>query len=170
MRTQQNLPELINKAKQSHQKFTDETFPASNSSIGNEINNVIWKRIPEIIRSGAPTIFDNKIEPSDVITGHQGDCYLLSALAALAESPAVIRNILGGQVYNEEGIYKLNLRVHGVVEEVVVDDFIPIHENGLPLFCQPNPKTGEFWVVLLEKALAKSRGSYALLNGKQKFI
>jgi len=33
------------------------------------------------------------------------------------------------------------LRVNGVVEEVVVDDFIPINKFGAPIFCQPN-KTG----------------------------
>jgi hypothetical protein len=55
--------------------------------------------------------------------------------------------------------------VDGVVEEVVIDDNIPVQENGLPIFCQPNRKTGEIWVVLLEKALAKIHGSYANLNG-----
>jgi hypothetical protein len=59
----------------------------------------------------------------------------------------------------------VNLRVDGVVEEVVIDDFIPVHENGLPVFCQPNKSTGEFWVVLLEKALAKVNGGYSNLNG-----
>jgi hypothetical protein len=41
---------------------------------------------------------------------------------------------------------------------------VPVQENGNPVFCQPNRKTGEFWVVLLEKALAKVKGSYSNLN------
>jgi hypothetical protein len=41
---------------------------------------------------------------------------------------------------------------------------VPVQENGNPIFCQPNRKTGEFWVVLLEKALAKVKGSYSNLN------
>jgi hypothetical protein len=42
----------------------------------------------------------------------------------------------------------------------VVDDNIPINQFGAPIFCQPN-KTGEFWVLILEKALAKIHGGYA---------
>lgn len=90
----------------------------------------------------SPVLFDRKIEPSDVISGHSGDCYLLSALAALAEFPDIIRKIFRGQKENPEGIYKVNLRVDGVVEEIIIDDYIPVQENGLPVFCQPNKKTG----------------------------
>ena len=123
-----------------------------------------------MIKNETPVLFDKKIEPSDVIAGHEGDCYLLSSLAALAEHPDIIKRIFRGQVYNEEGLYKVNLRIDGGVEEVIVDDFVPVHENGLPVFCQPNKKTGEFWVVLLEKALAKVKGSYSSLNGNNLII
>jgi hypothetical protein len=42
-------------------------------------------------------LFDKKVEPSDVIAGHAGDCYLLSSLAALAEFPEIIKRIFRGQ-------------------------------------------------------------------------
>jgi len=29
------------------------------------------------------------------------------------------------------------MRINGELEEVIIDDFIPVGENGLPLFCQP---------------------------------
>ena len=46
----------------------------------------------------------------------------------------------------------------------MLDDYVPTYnENGRPVFCQPN-KTGEFWVLLLEKAYAKVNGSYANIN------
>jgi hypothetical protein len=63
----------------------------------------------------------------------------------------------------------VNLRVDGIVEEVLIDDFVPAQENGLPLFCLPNRRTGEIWVPLLEKALAKAHESYANLNGNYTF-
>lgn len=123
-------------------KFTDETFPPNHASLGNIPGNISWRRVPELLKNMSPVLFDRKIEPSDVISGHSGDCYLLSALAALAEFPDIIRKIFRGQKENPEGIYKVNLRVDGVVEEIIIDDYIPVQENGLPVFCQPNKKTG----------------------------
>jgi hypothetical protein len=73
-----------------------------------------------------------------VIHNNVGDCYFLSSLAALAEDPNIIQNIFRNQKYNEEGIYKATLRVNGVVEEVVVDDFIPVNQHNAPIYCQPN--------------------------------
>jgi hypothetical protein len=72
------------KEKIAGQKFTDETFPLSHPSLGEIQGNINWKRVPEILKNMSPVLFDRKIEPSDVISGHAGDCYLLSALAALA--------------------------------------------------------------------------------------
>lgn len=51
------------------------------------------------------------------------------------------------------------MRIHGELEEVLVDDFIPVNENGQPLFCQLY--RNEFWVLILEKAWAKVNRSYA---------
>jgi len=67
---------------------------------------------------------------------------MLSSLAALAECTSIIRRIFRGQSYNPEGLYKVSLRVDGEVEEVLIDDYIPVHENGQPVFCQPNRRTG----------------------------
>lgn len=72
------------KSKIAGQQFTDPTFPPNSSSLGEENDKISWKRVPEILRNMSPVLFDRKIEPSDVISGHVGDCYLLSALAALA--------------------------------------------------------------------------------------
>lgn len=160
--------EKIKKIQGNGEKFTDLEFPPNASSIGNlEGVEAGWKRISELVRK--PTLFDNKIEPRDVIHSNVGDCYFLSAIAALAEDPKIIQNIFHDQKYNEEGIYKVTLRVNGLVEEVVVDDNIPVNQYGAPIFCQPN-KTGEFWVLILEKALAKINGSYANIMCKIDFI
>jgi hypothetical protein len=142
VKTQLGLSDLKDKMRKEGQKFTDATFPPQHSSLGNIPGNISWKRIPELLVNQQPVIFDKKIEPSDVIAGHEGDCYLLSSLAALAEFPDIIKKIFRGQTANAEGLYKVSLRVDGVVEEVVIDDFVPVNENGKPVFCQPNKKTG----------------------------
>jgi calpain-15 len=56
------------------------------------------------------------------------------------------------------------MQINGEVEEIIVDDFIPVNEVGEPLFCQPNKN--EFWVLILEKAWAKVHGSYANIVSK----
>ena len=57
------------------------------------------------------------------------------------------------------------MRVNGNIEEILVDDYIPLDYSNKPLFCQPN--FNEFWVLIAEKAWAKVHGSYAsILNGK----
>lgn len=54
-----------------------------------------------------------------------------------------------------------------MIQEIVVDDFIPLNNAGVPLFCQPTVRetTSEFWTLILEKALAKVKGSYANIMG-----
>ena len=75
------------------------SFPPNLNSLGNiDLENIKWKRIPDFINY--PTMFDHHITPSDVIHKNTGDCYLLSAIAALAENPNYIKNCFHGQNYN----------------------------------------------------------------------
>lgn len=83
----------------------------------------------------------------------------MSALASLAEQPHLIQKVFGNQTYNPNGIYKVTLRIDGVIQEILVDDFVPVNSNGDPLFCQPNKN--EFWALIIEKAWAKAHKNYA---------
>lgn len=53
--------------------------------------------------------------------------------------------------------------VNGIKTPVIVDDYLPIDENGNVAFA--SSKTQEIWVSLLEKAWAKLHGSYARIEG-----
>ena len=48
--------------------------------------------------------------------GSLGDCYFLSAVSALAEVEGRIARVFGDQKFNEAGIYKVQLRVDGIVQ------------------------------------------------------
>lgn len=77
--------DLIKDYNGTDKQWTDPHFPPSEESLG-KIENVDtgrWMRISDILNK--PALFDGKIEPKDVIQGSLGDCYFLSALAALAE-------------------------------------------------------------------------------------
>ena len=39
----------------------------------------------------------------------------------------MIRKMFDGQSYNTTGIYKVMMRINGELEEIVVDDFIPVN-------------------------------------------
>ncbi len=54
--------------------------------------------------------------------------------------------------------------INGQETPVIVDDYLPT-KNGRP--CYAHSKSGELWVLLLEKAWAKVHGSYARIEGGQ---
>lgn len=52
----------------------------------------------------------------------------------------------------------------GVLREVVVDDYIPVNQQGDPLFAKPAAGRS-IWVMILEKCWAKLHGSYGAMIG-----
>ena len=58
---------------------------------------------------------------------------------------------------------------HGVLREVVVDDYIPVTPQNTPLFAKPAGGR-EIWVMILEKAWAKLHGSYGAIVGNNLMI
>lgn len=61
VKTQLGLTQLKSQMKKDNQKFTDQTFPPTNPSIGHVEGEVKWRRIPELIRNQKPVLFDKKI-------------------------------------------------------------------------------------------------------------
>ena len=67
-----------------------------------------------------------------------GDCYFLSAVSAIAEKEERVKAIFGVQQGVKNAVYRVLLRINGIIEEVIVDDFVPVNSKGEPIFCQPN--------------------------------
>lgn len=105
-----------------------------------------------------------KIEPGDILQGSIGDCYFLSAISAIAENDFRIKNIFPSLEINKYGIYMARVLNKGVLTEVVVDDYVPVDEEGEPLFAKPAGGR-EIWVMLLEKVWAKLNGTYGDIVG-----
>lgn len=95
--------------------------------------------------------------------GSLGDCYLLSALASLAEQEYRIKNVFPDLNVNPNGIYMARILHNGILQEVLIDDYFPVR-NGKVGFAQPSAKN-EIWVMILEKCWAKLYGSYANIIG-----
>lgn len=107
-------------------------------------------------------MFIDGINSDDIVQGTLGDCYFLSTLASLAVKPERVRKLFTTQEKNDEGIYAVKISKNGIPIEVVIDDFIPVGEYGMPAFTQS--VGNEMWVVLMEKAYAKVHGSYDRLR------
>lgn len=84
----------------------------------------------------------------------------LTAILCIAENPERIKNIFADSfARNEYGIYKVIVNINGIPKEIVLDDYIPVYSpSNRPVFCKISHK--EMWMVLLEKAYAKVKGSY----------
>ncbi|KAG1670360.1 hypothetical protein FOA52_000120 [Chlamydomonas sp. UWO 241] len=157
--------------------YKDKQFPPSAASIGalgnkspEAVNAEIgWCRVEGICqRSGqdGARLFAGEIEPSDICQGQVGDCWLMSALACLAQVEGAIQKVFYTREYNTYGKYKLRLydaRKEAFVT-VTVDDFIPVKKGTTnAMFAKPNGD--EAWVLILEKAMAKFMGSYHNMDG-----
>ena len=113
-------------------RYQDTRFPADARSIGpihgraeDEIEDMYdWVPAPEIcagvdesieIRADGSTghssmrLFQGEIEPEDVAQGQLGDCWLLTAIACLAEFPGAIQSVFVTQEFNPRGRYVVKL-------------------------------------------------------------
>lgn len=156
----------MNKMTGTDQTFTDPDFPPNAQSLGKLddklVNSLTWKRIKDILPDA---IFANgTISPSDILQGSLGDCYLLSALASLAEQDYRVKSLFPKLDINPNGFYMARILHNGVLQEVLIDDYFPVNSSGKVGFAQPSAEK-EVWVMILEKCWAKLYGSYADIIG-----
>lgn len=119
-----------------------------------------------------PSLFGPKgVQVRTSEQGDLGDCWFLSSATALAQYPQRIHDIFGDtQEYNENGAFNMQFYVRGEPVYVHIDDRIPMEYYGndyyQPLLFMNNRRSqdGAWWLVLLEKAMAKLNVNYSNLN------
>eukprot|EP00731_Ephydatia_muelleri_P030746 Em0022g260a len=152
--------------------FVDPDFPPADCSLYINPNKPVvhWKGVvDEWLRpanisdpyNGPWTVFHDPSE-KDIMQGALGNCWMLSALAVIAQQPSLLREIIISDQYCPEGIYQLRLCIDGEWTIVNVDDSFPCHSDGRLVFSKTNEK--QLWVPLVEKALAKLYHSYEALH------
>mmetsp|Transcript_71791 Transcript_71791/g.126757 ORF Transcript_71791/g.126757 Transcript_71791/m.126757 type:complete len:569 (+) Transcript_71791:54-1760(+) len=111
-------------------------------------------------------------DPGDVRQGQVGDCWLLSALSALAEFDGAIAKLfkntpsvesLPGNDFNHYTV-TLNDITTWTPVDVVVDERLCAKDNNSLLGCASS-KTGELWACYLEKAIAAHCGGWNEIHG-----
>ena len=111
-------------------------------------------------------LFEEGIKPSDVDQGGLGNCWLLAAIATLAEFEGVVESVFVSRETGVSGRYTVQLWDDSKMQfrMVTVDDYFPCSAaSGKPVFASPSGT--ELWVLLLEKAFAKHFGCYGNLEG-----
>ncbi|KAG6448478.1 hypothetical protein O3G_MSEX005537 [Manduca sexta] len=151
--------------------YVDSSFPASCKSLyysgSGEGAAARWLRPHQIHLEPdhrLPWLVFRDPRPSDISQGVLGNCWLLSALAVLAERSALVRGVVL-RADPRLGAYQLRLCKDGRWLTVTLDDLLPANKKGHLVYSQAKRK--QLWVPLIEKAVAKLHGCYeALVSGR----
>eukprot|EP00434_Breviolum_minutum_P003346 symbB.v1.2.002942.t3/scaffold163.1/size290254/4 len=112
--------------------FTDLDFPPDSSSVGSSQTHwkmgqpEVWLRGRHLGDPKEVLLFD-RIQCHDVLQGDLGDCWLMSALASLAEYPEQIRQLFKSKDIMEDGKYEVQLYDIEFLgwKSIIIDEFIP---------------------------------------------
>lgn len=105
------------------------------------------------------------VDPNDMDQGGLGDCWLISAFAAMSEFPDALMALFGQKTIAEDGHYSVKLysfQDKGM-QTYEIDDRFPVR-NGRCAYVKIT-EDGEIWPCLLEKAFAAYSGGYEVLDG-----
>lgn len=154
--------------------FVDPEFPPNKESMGPNVScycepngyKAYWARLAEY--TATPVLFDDA-EPGDILQGMLGDCWLLAAIACVAEFPNFFKDhLFVTQEIPEDGKYEIKLFDCHLQEwkVITIDDRVPSLPWNRTSIQNLAAKVVDhkIMVPLIEKAMAKLCGSYTKLT------
>ena len=133
--------------KSSGEYFVDDGFPPAQKSLfydpddpdnHGHLQVSKWLRPHQILsesRQISWTVFRTPF-PSDIIQGVLGNCWLLSALAVLAEREELVRKVMVTRDFCPFGAYQVRLCKDGRWTTVLVDDLLPCDKRRRLIYSQ----------------------------------
>lgn len=170
--TQEKIKKILGSL-EDEKLFTDTDFPADAAALffsDKDSSMITWKRPKDLVEEWqSPQLISDGATRDDIKQGILGDCWFLSACAAVSQRECFMKKIVpSDQSLSGEG-YKgsLNFRFwrFGQWEDVYIDDLLPTADGKLIYGRCTDPC--EFWVAFVEKAYAKLHGSYEAIEGGQ---
>ena len=131
-----------------------------------------WRHYSEAVPKAALTKQD--FGADDLVQGSLGDCWLIAAIAVVAQRPDLMERIFPVRE-SPKGVWPVELCFNREWTTMWVDDRFPMWVDGLTSKGKPlkgsvyvtAPDQEEMWPCLLEKAYAKFYGSYSIIDGGQ---
>ncbi|PAA62468.1 hypothetical protein BOX15_Mlig002403g1, partial [Macrostomum lignano] len=153
--------------------YEDPEFPATNASLffsQRPPYPISWMRPHDIAKQyGQEALFaDDGYSRFDLNQGELGDCWVVAALASLADHEEALQRVVPpGQTMDPRqgycGVFRFRFFRFGRWVEVLVDDRLPTRQGELVYIHSASQR--EFWSALVEKAYAKLFGCYESLSG-----
>ncbi|KAJ7988665.1 hypothetical protein DPEC_G00311570 [Dallia pectoralis] len=144
-------------------RFIDKMFPPDKTSIGKDMEGVVWKRPRELVEN--PHFIVDGISRFDFWQGAIGNCWFLASIGALTKQEDILQQVVPLKQNFKAGycgIFHFRFWRFGRWVDVLIDDKLPTI-NGKLIFVQ-SKTCNEFWPALLEKAYAKVCGSYTAIH------
>ncbi|XP_046585641.1 calpain-type cysteine protease ADL1-like [Haliotis rubra] len=147
--------------------WTDPDFPRPMKiKLNKKVCLLEWKR-PHKIYSN-PVLFHEQTERGDINQRSFGTCWFLAMVANIAENPVLRRKVINEMSYTPrtDGVFHCRMWRFRDWVDIYTDDLLPVRKKSVFLFGAAAPSlSGEVWVSLLEKALARLHGSYSVVEG-----
>jgi hypothetical protein len=156
---------IIDEYADTSKKYTDPNFyPSQTFGEDNElIEDSKWERAENLLTGE----FLGNTSPNDLCQGSIGDCYLISALAAISSNMNLVKKIFETPVLVKNGVYCVNFKIFNKQVPVVVDSNI-LTSRSRCKFVKPRDKAkSPWWFTIVEKAYAKLNGSFSAIEGGQ---
>ena len=113
----------------------------------------------ELSNPGDPSEYAKLFSTDDIFQGALGDCFMIATLLSITKNKDLCRRIIpidnALKKNMEIGAYHFRLWKVGSWYDVVVDDKILVDGQYNPMLCKNMSQRNEFWICLLEKAVAK---------------
>ena len=113
--------------------------------------NTNYNGLRILYRNEIPLINDVK---QGLLPTNNLDC----VVNALTEKKNLINRLIRNKSFNKNGIYKIKLCIKGEWVTVIIDDYFPCLPFSSPIVS--STYSNDLWVLLIQKALAKSFGNY----------